>query len=98
MEFCDEKVTRMVFRKLVKDLGFKDQNNLKNVGYVGSNSFTIGASGETRTRTSLRTADFESAASTIPPPRHWEDIILVDLAAFRQRIKTMLRARYLMVF
>ena len=30
----------------------------------------FGASGETRTRTSLRTADFESAASTIPPPRH----------------------------
>jgi hypothetical protein len=31
----------------------KDQNNLKNVGYVGSNSFTIGASGETRTRNKL---------------------------------------------
>ncbi len=49
---------------------FKDQNKLKNVGYVGSNSFTNGASGETRTRTPLRAADFESAASTIPPPRH----------------------------
>ena len=48
----------------------KDQNNLKNVGYVGSNSFTNGASGETRTRTPFRAADFESATSTIPSPRH----------------------------
>jgi DNA invertase Pin-like site-specific DNA recombinase len=33
-------------------------------GNVGSNSLTIGASGETRTRTSLRAADFESDVFT----------------------------------
>ena len=30
----------------------------------------VGAEGGSRTRTSLRTTDFKSAASAIPPPRH----------------------------
>lgn len=36
----------------------------------GSNTCSNGASEGTRTPTTLRSADFESAASTIPPPRH----------------------------
>ncbi len=37
---------------------------------LGSNRLTSGGSPETRTRTLLPTADFESAASTIPPGSH----------------------------
>ena len=34
------------------------------------NSVSSGAEGGSRTRTSLRTMDFKSTASAIPPPRH----------------------------
>ena len=33
-------------------------------------TFLIGSAGESRTRTHISAADFESAVSTIPPPRH----------------------------
>ena len=39
---------------------------------AGSNTLTNGASGGTWTPTAIRPADFESAVSTIPPPRHFD--------------------------
>jgi len=42
----------------------------ENLKIVGSSTLQSGGSPETRTRTTLRSADFESAASTIPPGSH----------------------------
>ena len=51
---------------------------LKNVGNRGIQltfatiNISSGTEGGTRNHTPLREADFKSAASTIPPPRHYE--------------------------
>ena len=51
----------------VAEISKMSEDFLKN---VCSSTCQSGASEGTRTPTTLRSADFESAASTIPPPRH----------------------------
>ena len=47
-------------------------------GPIAGDYWTVGAGAGIRTRTSLRTVDFKSPASTIPPLRHTGQILACD--------------------
>ena len=54
----------------------------------------IGAEGGSRTRTTLRSTDFKSVASAIPPPRHVRQKYHASLRANNPHLRTVLISSY----
>jgi hypothetical protein len=63
--FIDYSMGKGYFRREIKVLELEEILKI-----FGSITFQSGGSPETRTRTLLPAADFESAASTVPPGSH----------------------------